>query len=432
MATNTSGDLYDVVVVGAGFAGLAAARELSWLGSSVCIVEGRNRIGGRTWLDERLGRPLELGGGWVHWRQQVVWAELSRYRLGLEATPVPELLAWIAAADCRTGTPAEFENWLGDAAAKVVGDALSVFPRPFDALTSTAEAIELDGLSAADRLRSSGTADERSAIVRSLWSGHLNAPAEAGGLTEILRIAARADGSLALLDEVSGGYRIRGGTRVLAEAMAKDAAADVVLGARVTSIEQDSGRVLVSSSAGLHRARACIVTVPRNALGGIEFRPELSPPKRRAIGSAASQGLKLWARVEGDWPPFLALAPDWYPLNCVASEYHDSGTTFVVAFGTDAAAIAADDCGAVQEMLRHWFPAMRVTGSSGHNWVSDDFSRETWPTLRPGHLADVPKLAEPDGALFFAGSDYASGWAGYIDGAIQSGIATARAAQAGL
>jgi monoamine oxidase len=432
MATKTSGGGYDVVVVGAGFAGLAAAREFSWLGSSVCILEGRTRIGGRTWLDERLGRPLELGGGWVHWRQQVVWAELNRYGLKLEASPAPELVAWIAGGDCRTGAPAEFENWLGDAAAEVVSDAVSVFPRPFDALTYTAEAIEFDELSAADRLSSADSADERNVIVRSLWSGHLNAPVEAGGLTEILRIAARADGNMALLDEVSGGYRIRGGTRTLAEAMAKDTAADVVLGARVTSIEQDSGGVLVSSSSGRHRARACIVTVPRNALGGIEFRPQLSPPKQRAIGSAASQGLKLWARVEGDWPPFLALAPDRYPLNYASSEYHDGGTTFVVAFGTDAAAIAPDDGRAVQEMLRHWFPAMRVTGSSGHNWVGDDFSRETWPTLRPGHLADVPRLAEPDGALFLAGSDYASGWAGYIDGAIQSGIATARAAHPGL
>jgi monoamine oxidase len=262
--------------------------------------------------------------------------------------------------------------------------------------------------------------------------GAPDAPAEAGGLTEILRIAARADANMALLDEVSGGYRIGGGTRTLAEAIANDAAADVVLGARVTSIEQDDGGVLVNASSGRYPARACIVTVPRNALGGIAFRPQLSPPKQRAIGSAASQGLKLWARVQGDWPPFLALASDRYPLNYAASEYHEGGTTFVVAFGTDASAIDPDDRSAVEEMLRHWFPEMQVAGSCGHNWVGDEFSRETWPTLRPGHLADVPRLAEPDGALFLAGSDYASGWAGYIDGAIQSGIATARAAHACL
>jgi phytoene dehydrogenase-like protein len=58
---------YDVVVVGAGFAGLTAARELSRRGHSVLVVEARDRIGGRTWTTERFGRTLELGGTWVHW-----------------------------------------------------------------------------------------------------------------------------------------------------------------------------------------------------------------------------------------------------------------------------------------------------------------------------------------------------------------------------
>ena len=65
---------HDVVVVGAGFAGLTAARELSLRGHSVVVLEARHRIGGRTWTTERLGRTLELGGTWVHWTQPHVWA----------------------------------------------------------------------------------------------------------------------------------------------------------------------------------------------------------------------------------------------------------------------------------------------------------------------------------------------------------------------
>lgn len=58
---------YDVVVVGAGFAGLVAARDLSKENLSVLLIEARDRIGGRTWTARELGEEFEMGGTWVHW-----------------------------------------------------------------------------------------------------------------------------------------------------------------------------------------------------------------------------------------------------------------------------------------------------------------------------------------------------------------------------
>jgi monoamine oxidase len=69
----------DVVVIGAGFAGLVAARELGRAGLGVLVLEARDRVGGRTWTDRRLGHDLELGGTWVHWVQPHTWAEMTRY-----------------------------------------------------------------------------------------------------------------------------------------------------------------------------------------------------------------------------------------------------------------------------------------------------------------------------------------------------------------
>ena len=57
---------YDAIVIGAGFAGLIAARELSARrGLNVLIIEGRDRIGGRTWTAKALGEEFEMGGTWV-------------------------------------------------------------------------------------------------------------------------------------------------------------------------------------------------------------------------------------------------------------------------------------------------------------------------------------------------------------------------------
>lgn len=79
-----------VVVIGAGFAGLVAARELQMAGVDYVILEAKDRVGGRAWTEDRMGRPLELGATWVYWFQAHTWTEVMRYgqRLEIEASPV--------------------------------------------------------------------------------------------------------------------------------------------------------------------------------------------------------------------------------------------------------------------------------------------------------------------------------------------------------
>ena len=74
---------YDVVIVGCGLAGVTVARELSNRGLKTAILEAKDRLGGRAWTVEWAGELQELGGGWVHWSQPHVWAEIRRYNLDL-------------------------------------------------------------------------------------------------------------------------------------------------------------------------------------------------------------------------------------------------------------------------------------------------------------------------------------------------------------
>ncbi|EOD46603.1 putative flavin containing amine oxidase protein [Neofusicoccum parvum UCRNP2] len=192
-------DTYDVIVIGAGFAGLIAARDLSKQpGLNVLLVEGRDRIGGRTWTAKELGEEFEMGGTWVHWNQPHVYAELSRYalhsRLKTSAgTLAAERNAFAPPSGAVRSVPPDDVA----AAAQRVADAFFAvdgrssrdwMPFPHDPLRAPAPWRALDRLSVADRLAQLPAVpqpdkDVFDALVASFGS----APGSETGFVEALR-----------------------------------------------------------------------------------------------------------------------------------------------------------------------------------------------------------------------------------------------------
>ena len=419
----------DVVIVGGGFAGVTAARELNRRGLSAVVLEARDRLGGRTWVDSRLGLDLELGGTWVHWIQPHVWAEISRYGLGTVSSPAAERAVWLVDGVRHEGEPAQLFQILEEGSAPAVADSARVFPRPYEPLAEARRVEDLDRVTMAERLAATEMDASVRALTEALWSLHFHCPLDRGALTQGLRWVALAAWSSELLDTACATYKIDGGTTALLRAILGDAGrTDVRTSADVVLIGQEAdGIVAQLASDERVTGRSAVVTVPRNALNRIRFVPALSPAKQAAADEGQpSCGTKVWIRVRGHLEPVVLMADVTHPLVWVQSEHWADGDSILVGFGISSGAIDVNDPGAIQATLRAWLPGAEVTGVASHDWVADDLSRGTWPMLRPGQLSRLHDgTTQPDGRVWLAGSDYATGWAGFIDGAIESGLQVA-------
>ena len=125
-----------VVIIGAGFAGLVAALELQTAGIDYEILEAKDRIGGRAWTEERMGRPLELGATWVHWFQAHIWTEIMRYgqRTEITASPSGNDAYWVTDGKVVKGTEDDLDEKLTAAMGVTYEGNEEYFPNPHDPL----------------------------------------------------------------------------------------------------------------------------------------------------------------------------------------------------------------------------------------------------------------------------------------------------------
>jgi len=397
-----------VIVVGAGMAGLSAARRLADAGVAVTVVEARNRIGGRTWTDTSLGIPSDLGAAWFH---------------GTEGNPLVGLADEVGAKTVKT----DFENVvvLADGTPLAPADvdaALGDWPKIMDEIYDAAADAGPDE-TVADALAPRVDLDDP--LVQ--WCVASTISAEYAADPD--ELALRWFGSEGQLDGPD--VILPGGYGQLVNRLAQGLT--VKLGHAVTRIEHDDSGVRVRTSQAVITGDRAIVTVPLGVLKAdtIAFDPPLPEPKRRAIERL---GFGLLDKVvlrfdEPFWPTdrdMVGIVGRDQPVSDLVNGLRFAGVPLLVGLGGGSNARARElhsDQQTVSDVIAT-LRAPEPTGTLVTRWAADPYARGSYSFLAVGSSPDDQRaLAEPVGdRLAFAGEATHEVFSATVHGAYLSGL----------
>ncbi|OKL56696.1 hypothetical protein UA08_08018 [Talaromyces atroroseus] len=417
------GFVYDVVVIGGEMQGY----------HSVLLLEGRDKIGGRTFSVDSNGFKYEMGGTWVSHYQPHTFSELRRYNLDkdLVATRQPgyendyytlnlqgepsRKLSHKEASQIFTEAWNKFINVDGHLCRKIC-------PLPYQQLgnimVDRQEVKKVDQLSSWDRY------EEIKHKLSPEGSGML--------LSQLLMISGGDLKNSSLWDMIRsqalGGHDISNFEDIFDEAV--QTGLDYSFKAAVTSVSnsRQNGQQLVEVGTQDGRtfpARRVICTVPLNVLKHIKFSPPLSAKRREAVDQGHIYFMtKIHAEVKGSglasWQGTAYPSPLLFGFG---DGLTPQGNTHITAFGGDERPhfLPERDVDKICEALQALHP-MDIQRLVFHNWNTDPFSQAGpcwWPPEFMSKYQD--ELQSRHGNVFFASADWADGWRAFIDGAIEQG-----------
>ena len=262
----------DVIVIGGGFAGVTAAREASLRGRSVLLLEGRERLGGRTWTAEWNGHAIEYGGAWVHWHQPHTWSEITRAGLRTCVSSGPQTAGWYVGSERRSGSIEQRDEIARRGWDRFVDGVREALPAPHDPTHALAALARFDRQTIAERLDELALSPEERDVLTAELESLAHAPLDQAGAVSVLRWHALSGYSLALTQYAGGRVTLTRGTGALLQAIAGGAPFERRLSTPVAAISARGDGVEVHARDGtVFGARCAVVAVPLNALPAIGF-----------------------------------------------------------------------------------------------------------------------------------------------------------------
>ncbi|PMD33319.1 putative flavin-containing amine oxidase [Hyaloscypha variabilis F] len=450
---------YDVIVIGAGFTGLTAARDLSTAGKSVLLIEARDRIGGRTWASKSHGHYLEMGGTWVYWTQPHVWSELKRYGFDRELKQSTGTSLDVQDFFHKAGAEAPIKQYLtqGTGGSDEIMEAVinrfldidtfggsKILSRPYDADIVSQIPLKYLKMTAKDRLDElTDFPEEHKLLAATIFETIGVAPYDKTPFFECLRWFGLAGWSLRAFWQSMGALNLTNGTTSLALAIMRESRADILLSSPISSVSTSSGTTTVTTRSGqVFQAPQVISTLPVNCLGDVVFTPAIDAKK---LAAAKEQHLtkvvKMHTYTKATLKPTMTSATGAAKIafGFTEADVHGPETgTFSVFFGSETQLDRTTPSAtflSFKEGLKEQFVTDRNTAEDvepeemfWHDWTNDEFAKGAWCTFPMGwqeNYLDALRRDEHGGAVIFASADWADGWRGFIDGAFEAGRAAA-------
>jgi monoamine oxidase len=440
----------DVVVVGAGMAGLVCAERLRRRGREVVVLEARDQFGGRTAGIEVDGETVDLGGQFIGPGQDRIYALATEFGVAV----FPTHTAGANVLETETGRLRRFRGMvpkLGPLALLDVARAQSRLDRLARTVDAQApwrgpNAAALDGQTLQSWIdRTVKTRRGRRFLVlasRAIWACE---PSELSLLHALFYV--KAAGSLAAVTDVEGGAqqdRLEGGAYGVATRIAERLGAAIRLNAPVQRIEQNDSDVVVTVEDGtMWRARHVVVAAPPPLAAQIAFHPPLPAARdnllqRLPMGSVikyiVGYPAPFWRQADLSGAALSLRGPI---AMTVDSSPRSGRRGVLIAFvnGTPARDLATrspeDRRRTVLDALGRLFGPQAATPVSfvERNWNEEVFTRGAYSALfPPGAWTQLGSAWHaPVGRIHWAGTETAARWYGYIDGAVRSGEAAADA-----